>query len=243
MASSSSDFTGISRENAPSVGTGPGAIDYELASYSGTAQRETRIVVGDRSAIVRQDPPSAQACSYAVDPTTATLHWHGGTVDVKVTTDGRCTWTAASGGSWIQLATPGAGTGSATITANVGSFTDDATRSAPIEVRWPTATAGQNVHITQEGCRYAITGDKSVTFPAAGGQAYAYVIEQAISINCNVPCQWTAEATVPWIRILSGSPGAGYDRFSYEVLPNTTGTTRSGAIRVMGQVLSITQTP
>jgi hypothetical protein len=224
-------------------GTGPGAIEYEFPANSGIAQRETRITVGDRSATVRQDAPAAEPCSYSVDPTSSRMHWHGGTLDVRLTTGVSCTWTAASGGSWLELLSPGSGSGATTIAARVGSFTEDSTRSAPIEVRWPTPTAGQNVWIAQEGCRYAITGDKFKTFSAEGGRADAYVIEQAVSIDCNIPCTWTAEPTVSWIRIVSGSPGAGYDRFTYEVLANTTGAPRSGAIRVMGQVLSITQTP
>ncbi len=224
-------------------GTGPGVIEYEFPAYTGTEQRQTRIMVGDRSAIVRQDPPAREACSYTVDPTSARFHWHGGELSVNLTTGARCRWTAASEASWIGLPTPVSGEGSTVVKVHTETYTDDNTRSAPVAIRWPTETAGQNVWISQEGCRYAITGDKVKTFPAAGGQEYAYVIEQAISPECNIPCPWTAEPDVAWIRILSGSPGAGYDRFRYEVLANTTGASRSGAITVMGHRLTIVQTP
>jgi BACON domain-containing protein/all-beta uncharacterized protein len=224
------------------TGTGSGAIDYDVPAYTGTQQRETRIVVGGASAIVRQDPP-ALSCSYAVDPTSSTMHWHGGALDVRVTTGAGCTWTAAAGADWMALTSAGSGAGSTAVSVSISEFTQDATRSTPLMIRWPTETAGQNVHVTQEGCRYAIAGPTDVTIAAAGGTAEAYVIEQALSASCNIPCRWTAEPQVPWIHIVSGSPGAGYDRFSYRVDANTTAAARTGIINVMGHALTITQTP
>ena len=33
----------------------------------------------------------------------------------------------------------------------------DAPRAGTVLVRWPTPTQGQNVHLSQAGCRYAVT--------------------------------------------------------------------------------------
>jgi hypothetical protein len=222
-------------------GTGPGVIEYEVPAFTGAQARETQIVVGDQSVLVHQDPPLPEACAYGVDIVNATLHWHGGGVTVTLTTGARCQWTADTDASWLQLTTPASGEGSSAVSVQTGSFTDDATRAAALRLRWPTATAGQNVWVTQEGCRYAITIGASASFAAAGGTGEAEVIDQAISPGCNIPCAWTAVPTVPWIRIVSGSPNAGYDRFRYEVLANATGATRVGTIVVMGHVVTVTQ--
>lgn len=222
-------------------GTGPGIVEYEVPEFTGSQARETQIVIGDRSVLVHQDPPVPEACAYGVDIVNATLHWHGGGVDVTLTTGERCRWTAETDAPWLQLTTPAAGEGPTVVSVRTDSFTQDATRASALMLRWPTATAGQNVWVTQEGCRYSITAGASASFTAAGGTGDAYVIEQALSPSCNIPCSWTAVPTVPWIRILSGSPNAGYDRFRYEVLANTTGASRIGTIVVMGHVVTVTQ--
>jgi hypothetical protein len=75
----------------------------------------------------------------------------------------------------------------------------------------------------------------------AGGTADAFVVQQPVSSSCNIGCRWTVEANVPWI-VLSKKTGADDDKFSYQVLPNTSGPhPRVGQIRVMTEVLTITQ--
>jgi hypothetical protein len=80
----------------------------------------------------------------------------------------------------------------------------------------------------------------SIAVGAAGGSQYVNVLTQPISASCSLGCSWSADSTVSWIVIASGSPGAGDDRFRIEIAANTGGA-RSGTVRVGGQTVTIAQ--
>jgi hypothetical protein len=224
-------------------GTGPGEIEYEVAPFDGPAQRETRILVDQASFTVRQDPPAPASCAYAVDPTESALHWHGTAndgLDVRITTLAHCSWTAAAGASWMELVTPGAGTGSATARVRVGSYTLEPTRSAPLMIRWPAATAGQNVWLTQEGCRYAVSLTVDAV-PAAGGRRRVSVFGTPVTTTCAIGCPWTVSSDASWIRIPGATSRAGDDDVFFDVDVNTTGAPRTGTLTIAGRTLVVTQ--
>ena len=209
--------------------------------FDGTEQRQATIAVEEASFPIRQDPPAPGPCAYGVDPTSADLHWHGvDSLEIRVTTGARCTWTAAAGAGWIELATAGSGTGSATIRVRVSSHTAEATRSAPLMIRWPTETAGQNVWFAQEGCRYAL-GPASQDVPAGGGIFHASVFGDPVSTSCPIGCPWQATASAAWIHLSGNGGGAGDDRLTYTVDANTTGVPRAGTITVSGRTLAVSQ--
>lgn len=224
-------------------GVGPGEVEYEVAPFDGTAQRETRIEVDQASFTLRQDPPAPAPCTYAVDPTESALHWHGTAndgLDVRITTLAHCSWTATPASTWMQLVTPGAGTGSAAARVRVGAYTNEPTRSAPLMIRWPTDTAGQNVWITQEGCRYAISLT-SDTVPPAGGRRRVSVFGTPVTVTCAIGCPWTVAVDVPWIHVAGSTSGAGDDDVFFDVEVNATGAVRTGTITIAGRTLVVTQ--
>lgn len=144
-----SDFPWITLRVAS--GTGPGDIEYDVAPDAGTDQRQAAISVEQASFPVRQDPPSPTSCSYNVDPTSTSLHWHGAVgegFDVRLATAAHCTWTTVAAASWIELLTAPGGTGSTVMRVRVGAYTEQQTRRAPLEIRWPTATAGQTWNVS-----------------------------------------------------------------------------------------------
>ena len=221
------------------AGTGSGVVNYSVAGWSGSDDERTGTIrVAGAVATVRQsrDP---RTCTYTVTPTEIVLHWHGEGGDIRVSTDADCTWTVRDSADWIS--TPGAEsrTGSATAHFVTSIYTMDATRRAPVEIRWPTPSQGQNVWVTQEGCRYGAY-PTSLAFAAGGGSDYVNVLTQPVTAACNLGCPWTAEPSASWIRIASGSPGSGDDRFRVEVGPNT-GAARSGTIRVGSQTITVSQ--
>ena len=223
------------------AGTGPGDIVFDVARFDGTEQRQATIAVEQASFSIRQDPPAPAACTYGVDPTSANLHWHGvDGMEIRVTTGARCTWTAEAGASWIELVTAGSGTGPATIRVRVSSHIIEATRSAPLMIRWPTETAGQNVWFAQEGCRYAL-GPSSQDVPAGGGVFHASVFGDPVSTSCPIGCPWQATASAAWIHFSGSGGGAGDDLLTYTVDPNTTAAPRAGTITVAGRTLTINQ--
>jgi hypothetical protein len=219
-------------------GTGDGVVSFTVAAWSGTAERSATIRVEDQTVSVRQsrDP---RACVYAVTPVELVLHWHGPGGQVTVTTDADCTWTVGANADWLEVSGPRSRRGSGAVQFISDALTSDSTRRATIELRWPTPSAGQNVRVTQEGCRYGVY-PQTVAFPAAGGTGSINVLTQPISPSCSLGCPWTAEPSASWIRIASGSPGSGDNPFHIEVSPNT-GAARSGTIRVAGHTVTISQ--
>jgi hypothetical protein len=130
--------------------------------------------------------------------------------------------------------------GEQAITFSMGIYTEESLRSAPIEVRWPTATAGQNIWVTQGGCRYGIA--PSLTVGPAGGPGQTTIAIQPMSEDCNnTNCPWTATSTVGWIKITNPS-GAGEDMLRYTVDANPGPGPRTGEIILQGRRMVITQT-
>jgi hypothetical protein len=135
----------------------------------------------------------------------------------------------------------GAGNGSISI-----AYTDnyDAPRESVVMVRWPTPTAGQNVHVAQAGCRYGVSR-KAIDVDAAGGTASFDVLQQSDPTTCGGAtqdrCIWTAVSNAPWITITSSMPRAGDNPVSFAVAPNTSTSSRTGTIVVRDQVVTITQ--
>jgi hypothetical protein len=225
------------------TGSGPGEILYDVARYDGTSQREARIGVDGASFAVRQDPPAREPCTYVVDPVSTLLHWHGTAgegMDVRITTMSHCSWTIASNTLWIEAITAASGTGTATARVRVGSYTLEPTRSGPLMIRWPTDTAGQNVWITQEGCRYAISLATDAV-AASGGRRRVSVFGTPVSTTCMLGCPWTAAANVPWIHIAGASSRAGDDDLFFDVDVNATSAERVGVLTIAGLTLTVTQ--
>jgi hypothetical protein len=226
-----------------SSGIGPGDIEYDVAPYDGSAQRQTAITVEGASFPVRQDPPPPASCSYSVDPTSTTLHWHGSVGDgfeTRLTTGANCSWTATAGAPWIDLLSGASGTGSTAMRVRVAAYTQETTRRAPLEIRWPSATVGQNVWITQEGCYYAISLT-SDNVPAAGGRRRISVFGTPVSVDCSIGCPWTVATDAPWIHIPGATSRAGDDDVFFDVDPNATGAPRTGTLTIAGRVLTVTQ--
>jgi hypothetical protein len=224
---------------APSAGTGSGVVNYTVAGWPGSDDERTGTIrVAGAVATIRQsrDP---RTCAYTVSPTEFLLHWHHEGGDIHVTTDAECTWTVTDSADW--LSTPGAesrtGSGIAQFTTSM--YLVDGSRRAPVEIRWPTASQGQNVWVTQEGCRYGVSS-RNVSIGASGGSATITVVTQPVTAACNSGCPWTAVPSASWIRITSGSPGSGDNPFRFEVGANTGGA-RSGTIRVGSETITVSQ--
>lgn len=224
-------------------GTGDGAVAYAVSRNTEIGGRTGTITVAGQTFTLRQQG-DVGVCQYSVTPVTFDPCMPATTMRVTLTTDAACPWTAASTSSWLGVS-QGGGSGSATIDLSVGD-NYDAPRNGVVEIRWPTATAGQNVHVAQAGCVYAVS-QGTFTFPAPGGTASFDVLQQSIPIACGGAlqdrCVWSAAADVPWITITSSMPRAGDNPVAFTVAANTSGATRTGRITVRDRVVLITQTP
>ena len=111
-------------------------------------------------------------------------------------------------------------------------------------VRWPTPTAGQNLHISQAGCRYGVSAS-SLSFGAGGGTGRFDVLQQSEPLTCGGAtqnaCRWTAESDVAWVTVTTSMPQAGDNPVSFTVAANNETAPRVGTIRVRDKVVQITQ--
>jgi hypothetical protein len=119
----------------------------------------------------------------------------------------------------------------------------DAPREGIAMVRWPTPTAGQNVRVSQAGCRYSVS--KSViAFAAAGGAGGFDVLQESEPNSCGGAlqdaCVWSAIADVPWITITTTMPRSGDSPVAFTVAANS-GAARSGTITIRDKTVRIDQ--
>jgi len=224
------------------AGTGNGTVSYSVAANNDVADRVGTISVADRTFTVRQGGEIA-ACRYSVSQVQFTPCMPAGTLIATLTTEASCPWTATVDGSWINLPGGTSGRGSTTITMAY-SENYDAPRHGIVMLRWPTAAAGQNIHVAQAGCVYAVSR-ATFSFAAAGASGTFDVIQQSDPITCGGAtqdqCLWTAQSTVSWITITSSMPRRGDNPVAFTVAANDAAAARTGSITVRDKVVTISQ--
>jgi hypothetical protein len=223
-------------------GSGPGTVAYAVARSVDTAERSGSITVAGRAFTVRQSGDGG-ACTYAVAPVAFQPCMPAGTLSATITTQASCPWTAASDSQWLAVASSASGNGAAVISMRY-SDNYDAPRSGIVMVRWPTPTAGQNIHVAQAGCTYAVSRS-DISMGAAGGVATFDVIQQSVPNTCGGAtqdrCVWTAQADVPWITITSSMPRSGDNPVAFAVTAHDGTTPRVGRITVRDKTVVVTQ--
>lgn len=227
-------------------GTGTGSVSYSVERNREVTARSGAIAVGGRTFTVTQagDPPAPAVCEYSVTPVEfspcMSVPYN---LTATITTQQGCTWTANPGASWITLTGGHSGSGSGVISFRV---TDnwDAPRQDVVMVRWPTVTAGQNLRVSQAGCRYGVSAT-TISIGAAGGPGRFEVLQQSDPYTCGGPtqnaCLWIAQSDVPWISVTTTMPQVGDNPVSFTVAPNDSTAARSGTITVRDRVVRITQ--
>jgi len=223
-------------------GDGNGTVSYIVDRNTDIGGRSGSISVAGRTFTISQSGDTA-LCEYRVSPVELSPCMAASQVTTSIVTDAACPWTVAPDAGWMSIASGGSGSGSATITINVADNWD-APRTGIVMVRWPTATAGQNVRVAQAGCRYAVS-TSAISVVAAGGAARFDVFQQSDPYTCGGPlqnaCVWTAQADVPWITVNTSMPQAGDNPVQLTIAANDSSSARSGNVRVRDQVVRITQ--
>jgi hypothetical protein len=222
-------------------GTGTASVSYSVAPHAEIEGRTGTITVADRTLTVRQTG-DVGICTYSVAPVEFTPCMAGSTVTTTINTPASCPWTASVNVPWLRLSA-GAGKGSTGLSI---SFSDnyDAPRQGTIMIRWPTPTAGQNVRVSQAGCRYAVSRS-SFGFVATGGNGTFDVFQQSNPTECGGAlqdrCIWTAQSHASWIVVTTPMPRSGDNPVAFTVAPNNGTSPRVGTITVRDQVVTITQ--
>lgn len=223
------------------TGVGNGTVSFAAGTNGGADARNGVVTIGDSSVSVRQD--GTALCQYSVTPVEVTPCMSATQLTATLTAQAGCPWTASGDSSWITLTSPASGSGSATITFGVGDNWD-APRTGALLIRWPTATAGQNVRVAQAGCYYGVS-KASFSFAAAGGADTFDVTQQSDPQTCGGPlqnaCVWTAQSDASWIQVTTTMPRTGDNPVHFTISANATGSSRTGTIRVRDKVVQITQ--
>jgi BACON domain-containing protein len=234
----------------PASGTGSGVTRVRANRNQSTAARTAALRLGGQPLALRQSggtetptpPPPVAACTYSVNPVEAYVHSSGGLGVVNVSTPSGCTWTAASSLPHAHILRGASGSGPGAIEYSVDANPDAYVvdfRKVAIEVRWPSATAGQNVWLSQFGNCGGAGNREIYTIPAAGGNVDAHIL-----VESAFQCPWRMQGGAPWLTII-GPPLdriiRGDANLHVIVQPNTTGQARTTELIVAERIFVIKQ--
>lgn len=201
------------------TGTGNGSVAFRVAPSDGTARSGALIVAG-RTITVTQ----SLTCTYSITPPAFNVGAQAGTNTIQVDAGTGCSWTAASGVSWITIAS-GSGSGRGQVQFAVAA-NDGVARSGTITV------AGQAVTVNQaSGCTYSVQ-PTSQDVEGSGGNVTA-------TVTTGSSCSWTASSSVDWM--IPGSPsGTGAGQTIFTVKPNLS-PPRTGNVSVASRSITVNQ--
>ncbi|MGH9802369.1 MAG: BACON domain-containing protein, partial [Blastocatellia bacterium] len=211
--------------NSPS-GSGPGTVNFSVASNPNTASRNGTISVSGQTFTVTQ---SGQSCSYSISPTSQSVPASGGAGSVNVTAGNGCGWTASSNANWLNITSGATGSGNGLASFSAQANTGMSQRQGTLTV------AGQSFTVTQAGqsCNYSIS-PQSQSFSSGGGQGNVTVIS-------GNDCNWSATSNAAWVLISSGSNGSGSGTVGYSVTANADPNSRTGTLAIAGQTFTVMQ--
>jgi len=226
----------------PASGRGNATVTYAVTRNSAVEARSAAIRVGDATHSVSQTGDTG-ACVYQVAPVEiAACMSVPYELTTTVTTQPACGWTVTPDASWITPVGGASRMGSGDVRFRIGD-NYEAPRLGVVKLRWDTPTAGQNVRVSQAGCRYAVS-TTGLSVPADGGTFSFDVYQQSDPLECGGPlqngCVWSAAPDAPWIAITTAMPHTGDDRVSFTVASNADGV-RSARITVRDKAVTIVQ--
>ncbi len=172
--------------------------------------------------------PTLDRCGIAVVNSMSSVGASGGTGRLDVTAGRECTWSMTSNVPWITARQPASGQGDGGVEYVVAANPSPESRRATVVV------GGQVFEVVQEGvaCQFEVRPDNQ-DLEAEGGSG-SFTVEGPDS------CNWTPATSDEWITITNGGSRTGNGSVNFTVARNTDAA-RTGAIRVGGQVFSISQ--
>ena len=174
-------------------------------------------------------PQTLGACTYYINPTSASYALAGGSGSVLLTMNRPdCTWTAVSNNTpWLTVTGGASGTGNGSVSYTVAANTGLA-RTGTITI------GGMTFTVTQTGCTYTLT-------PTSRAHTSAAATLQLITVTASSgTCTWTATSSdLTWLTVTSYT-GTGSGTVRYSITANT-GPARTGYIYIGDQTFTVTQ--
>jgi hypothetical protein len=253
---------------SPSSGQGEASVTLTLAANPAANARTATLTVNDQDVSVSQE---GAPCEYALHEPGAHVGATGGDVSLRVSATPGCAWTVATDASWVHTDTSaesGDATIALTIDGNTGAarsarvtiagqtFTisqdafvppspvpspapTPAPAPAPVPAPSPPPTPAPTPVPTPPEppspplCMYMLTSYGRDFGQKGGGGSFGVVTADG--------CAWTAVSDVDWITIVSGTSGDKHDDVTYRVDRNHSDDSRTGTIRVAGQIYTVMQ--
>jgi hypothetical protein len=119
-------------------GNGNGTVGFSVQQNSG-AQRTATLTIAGLSYTITQSPA---ACSYTVSPASVQVGASGTTSSFNVLAGTGCTWSAASGASWLTITSGASGSGNGAVAYSIATNSGNA-RAGTITVAGQTHTVNQ----------------------------------------------------------------------------------------------------
>ena len=150
----------------------------------------------------------------------------GNSLQVEVTTQARCTWSAASNTTWVTISGGTNGTGSGRVQLSVAENTA-AARSGTLVI------AGQTVTVNQQSrpCAYTISPN-SYNPSSTGGSI-------SVTVTTTAGCEWTVTGNPAWVSA-NPTSGAGTGTTTITVQPNS-GAARAATLKIAGRDFVVQQ--
>jgi hypothetical protein len=209
-------------------GTGNATLVFTVQANPNATTRSAFFAVAGKTFTVQQD---ANLCAGAtLNPSSLALPSNSATGTIALTAPSSCAWTISGVPSWVTFPSGTSGTGSATLTYQVGS------NSGPPQSATVTI-AGAKLTVSQaQGACYPVTTispTSSPTFSASGASF-------TVTVTAQPNCTWTAWNFPSWITPSTTQPKTGSGPFTYTVAANS-GAARSATPVIAGATHSVTQ--
>ena len=220
-ATSDSDWVTV----LPAMGDGNSSVYYRVAENTSENERSATLrIAGQNLAIIQSgaeivDPNAHKV--WLVPGEAITIPCSAREFDVSLVTSNDVSWTASADAEWVQITTSKTGAGPTTMHVYLTQNVSVLTRTGTITVN-ETSLAIKQLGTTD----YAL----SLT-PQTSSFAYGGAISN-VAISASQDMDWTAQSSVPWVRIISGSSGSGDGGVQYVVNANPTLTNRTAEIEV-----------
>lgn len=215
------------------TGVGNGQFVVRLTENISPEIRVGRVTMPGATLLITQ---TGANCSYQLTPSAMRVSKNKGVSTFFITS--RCSWTARSDTSWIQLSGLSS-TGITTGNGN-GAIVFEYDENTGPEPRGGTITLsnGTVFRLTQDGTNC----DVSLPSPFLNIQPQG----GTFSVDVSSSCIWNATPNVSWIRFTNGnSPiffsGTGNQRITFSVTANPNSSQRTGTITIGQKTFSIVQ--
>jgi hypothetical protein len=127
---------------AGATGRGAGQVTYEVSENSSASSRTGHISIETATFTLRQ--AGKAACSYEIDPTSASYGYGVYTGRIQVVAGPLCAWSASTPKSWIQITSGSSGVGTGEVSYRVRQNPTTGVRTGTIVIEGQTFTITQD---------------------------------------------------------------------------------------------------